>query len=51
MATKLYLGKTKDMVKEDLKELVSRYGLIKSFEDKESYCFVDYCYESDARIA
>jgi RNA recognition motif-containing protein len=51
MATKLYLGKTKDILKEDLKVLVSRYGLVRSFEDKESYCFVDYYYESDARIA
>lgn len=51
MATKLYLGKTKDILKEELKILVTKYGLVKNFEDKESYCFVDYYYESDARIA
>lgn len=51
MATKLYLGKTKEMVKVELREVVERYGLVRSFEDKESYCFVDYCYESDARLA
>lgn len=51
MATKLYLGKTKEIPKEDLKRLVSSYGLLKAFEDKDSYCFVDYMYESDARIA
>lgn len=27
------------------------YGLIKSFEDKDSFCFVEYNYESDARMA
>lgn len=51
MATKLYLGKTKEISKEELKQIVSTFGLVKNFEDKDSYCFVDYMYESDARIA
>ena len=33
------------------KNLVLQYGMVKSFEDKDSYCFVDYFYESDARVA
>jgi len=45
------LGKTKEIPKEELKQIVSTFGLMKNFEDKESYCFVDYMYESDARIA
>ncbi len=51
MATKLYLGKTKEIQKDQLKNLVLQYGMVKSFEDKDSYCFVDYFYESDARVA
>ena len=42
MATKLYLGKTKEIQKDQLKNLVLQYGMVKSFEDKDSYCFVDY---------
>ncbi|KAM3137095.1 hypothetical protein pb186bvf_010823 [Paramecium bursaria] len=48
---KLYIGKIKDVNKQELCKLFSNYGLIKNFEDKETFCFIEFCYESDARIA
>ncbi|CAD8056103.1 unnamed protein product [Paramecium sonneborni] len=48
---KLYIGKVKEVNKQEIYKLLMQYGLIKSFEDKDSFCFVEYYYESDARMA